>query len=438
MPERVPRVVHDAVVVTRELGFRYLWIDRYCINQQDADTKHQQIRQMWSIYASAYITLIAAAGNGPNHGLPGVSLPRRQDREKRGAVTIADNSSIADEIRNSMWASRAWTFQENLASRRKIFFTDMGASYACEEYFKTDLGQKILQEAERLDEVLFDALRYSLGAAKSFIQGENNILLALRNIEAYCKRSLTYDSDSLNAIIGMLGSLSQSKVDPVDHVWGTLLFPVKTLSSVESYQLCLDWFHGSRTRRRNGYPTWSPLAWEGSSLYTLYHERPKPISCKASSDGPIRFDSAHKIYLLHEDGEINLDAYARSRRDAFGRIKAGVTATAAPTLLKFESARVLPLLSRIVDRTHFTTYHVAVQQPDTEDLLLDCHWDSEPHGPEAELIGIYLFEDRSGRINTMVLKPVRNYYERIGMAYLPAEDRSCAIWSEYTENIIVG
>jgi hypothetical protein len=47
MPEKVPRVVYDAVIVTKRLGVRYLWIDRYCIDQQDASIKHQQIQQIW-------------------------------------------------------------------------------------------------------------------------------------------------------------------------------------------------------------------------------------------------------------------------------------------------------------------------------------------------------------------------------------------------------
>jgi hypothetical protein len=45
IPSVAPRVVEDAIIATRKLGFHYLWIDRYCINQE-AEDKHMQIRRM--------------------------------------------------------------------------------------------------------------------------------------------------------------------------------------------------------------------------------------------------------------------------------------------------------------------------------------------------------------------------------------------------------
>ncbi|KAH6694903.1 hypothetical protein BKA61DRAFT_624033 [Leptodontidium sp. MPI-SDFR-AT-0119] len=32
LDERAPRIVQDAIIVTKELGLKYLWIDKYCIN----------------------------------------------------------------------------------------------------------------------------------------------------------------------------------------------------------------------------------------------------------------------------------------------------------------------------------------------------------------------------------------------------------------------
>ena len=68
----LPKVIEDSIEVTLRLGFQYLWVDRYCINQSDKEDQHNQIRQMDLIYSNAEFTIIAAAGNGPHHGLPGV------------------------------------------------------------------------------------------------------------------------------------------------------------------------------------------------------------------------------------------------------------------------------------------------------------------------------------------------------------------------------
>jgi hypothetical protein len=57
--------------VTLKLGMRYLWVDRYCINQDDPEEKHGAIRNKDSIYRNAFVTTIAAAGSGSDYGLQG-------------------------------------------------------------------------------------------------------------------------------------------------------------------------------------------------------------------------------------------------------------------------------------------------------------------------------------------------------------------------------
>ncbi|KAI4656437.1 uncharacterized protein J4E79_007991 [Alternaria viburni] len=66
-----PATVMDAVEVTRKLDFTYLWVDRSCINQADPEEKGYLISRMTTIYEAAEFTIVAAAGNGASHGLPG-------------------------------------------------------------------------------------------------------------------------------------------------------------------------------------------------------------------------------------------------------------------------------------------------------------------------------------------------------------------------------
>lgn len=85
LPGDLPDTIEDAITVTRKLGFRYLWIDRYCI-KQNTEEAHAQIRQMDLIYRNSEVTIIAAAGRDPSYGLPGVGHRRRirQPRAKIG------------------------------------------------------------------------------------------------------------------------------------------------------------------------------------------------------------------------------------------------------------------------------------------------------------------------------------------------------------------
>jgi hypothetical protein len=79
LPADLPHTVEDAITVTKKLGFRYLWIDRYSINQDRKEEVSEQVQKMNLISQNAEVTIIASAGEDPTYGLPGVSHHRKRD-----------------------------------------------------------------------------------------------------------------------------------------------------------------------------------------------------------------------------------------------------------------------------------------------------------------------------------------------------------------------
>ncbi|KAM7186152.1 Heterokaryon incompatibility protein (HET) domain containing protein [Rhypophila sp. PSN 637] len=75
----VPAVIEDAIAVVLNLGEKYLWVDKYCIDQESHDIKKAQIREMDKGYAGAYATIIASAGPEASYGLPGVGARSRNN-----------------------------------------------------------------------------------------------------------------------------------------------------------------------------------------------------------------------------------------------------------------------------------------------------------------------------------------------------------------------
>ncbi|KAI1287518.1 hypothetical protein F5Y03DRAFT_405496 [Xylaria venustula] len=55
----LPPTLHDAILATRQLGFRYLWVDVLCIIQDDADDWERETQHTGAIYANATVTLSA-------------------------------------------------------------------------------------------------------------------------------------------------------------------------------------------------------------------------------------------------------------------------------------------------------------------------------------------------------------------------------------------
>ena len=127
-------VISDAIAATNELGYRYLWVDKCCIDQANAREKHQQITNMDLIYREADITLIAAAGEDASFGLPGVGVARRvqEPRARIGPWLMRPiPPNAAHEILQSKWSTRAWTYQEGLLSSRRLVFTKSQVFVQC-------------------------------------------------------------------------------------------------------------------------------------------------------------------------------------------------------------------------------------------------------------------------------------------------------------------
>jgi len=105
---RVSLVIVDAMTVVQRIGFQFLWVDRYCISSDEED-KHTQIRNMDLIYMNATVTIIAAGGDDPQMGLPGVSHDLRQPQPQ---VTVGQHvlvSSLPNPrsvIEKSKWNTR--------------------------------------------------------------------------------------------------------------------------------------------------------------------------------------------------------------------------------------------------------------------------------------------------------------------------------------------
>ncbi|EHK45124.1 hypothetical protein TRIATDRAFT_243270, partial [Trichoderma atroviride IMI 206040] len=134
LPCVLPAVILDAIAVTKSLGFRYLWVDKFCIDQANSSAKHQQITQMDSVYEKAELTIIAAAGVDETYGLPGAgSKPRStQPFARVGGLTVLSTMRDAqDSIRSSKWFTRGWTFQEALLTRRRLVFTEEQVYFEC-------------------------------------------------------------------------------------------------------------------------------------------------------------------------------------------------------------------------------------------------------------------------------------------------------------------
>ncbi|QGI71448.1 hypothetical protein CEK26_003788 [Fusarium fujikuroi] len=138
LPPQVLKTIGDAIQATIRLNLQYLWVDQYCINQKDEAELAEQVGIMDMVYNLATVTLIAASGKDAHFGLPGVgSTPRAPQPliklHGRAWVSSDPESLLVTKIKRSRWWTRAWTYQEGLFSRRRIFFTETEVYFECND-----------------------------------------------------------------------------------------------------------------------------------------------------------------------------------------------------------------------------------------------------------------------------------------------------------------
>ncbi|KAK4220624.1 heterokaryon incompatibility protein-domain-containing protein [Podospora fimiseda] len=113
LPDTLPLTVRDAMQVVLELGIRYLWVDKYCIDQYNPTELQSQISVMDFIYDRAVFTIIAACGDDASFGPPGVSSRHRIPQATLnldGRIWVSAMQNPQAVVKKSRWFTRGWTY----------------------------------------------------------------------------------------------------------------------------------------------------------------------------------------------------------------------------------------------------------------------------------------------------------------------------------------
>jgi hypothetical protein len=65
----LPSTFQDAILITRKLGYRYLWIDSLCIVQDSSHDWSRESIKMSEIYSNAVLCIAASAATDPHQGI---------------------------------------------------------------------------------------------------------------------------------------------------------------------------------------------------------------------------------------------------------------------------------------------------------------------------------------------------------------------------------
>ncbi len=260
--EDIPKTFRDAVYVTRQLGYQYIWIDALCIIQDSDSDKAEQISQMQDIYRNAVFTISASRSADCNDGFIG---PVHLDPENRPEVVsrkipystpegivgcIQLRKLILFDTSLQPIHKRGWTYQEHFLSHRTLSFGDQ-ISWQCAGGEDLNFGipkdeinpltMPKLSPAS-IEDIMWDAIKNFLKLMYQVVPSEDSETDTFMN-DVYAgavreatgkkppdKRVVTKDSNLNKIIKGMLSKvlgqmLKEFKLSIEDHelmeVFGT-------------------------------------------------------------------------------------------------------------------------------------------------------------------------------------------------------------------------
>ncbi|KAF7596996.1 hypothetical protein BBP40_011362 [Aspergillus hancockii] len=333
-PDILPDIIEDALQVTKGLGEQYLWVDSLCIVQDDDQDKARFISRMDSIYALATVVIISSTCVNANSPLPGVRPGSRHQEPKpfkiRDVMLVQSldpalgvkidhrTGRVAGYLGETVWDTRAWTLQERFLASRSLMFTAEQVFWECEEAFWCE------DSFREIPYISPDPHRTSLCGGELNLTWNSDIVTFDHFyrvlLEDYSGRSLSFDSDGLNAFLGIIRALEGSMGET--FFWG---MPTAFLESA------LAWGHQNPgLRRRHGvqalsdnhgppsdsqFPSWSWVGWTSDGQTKLANQNLTTEALglqfsRISEDGKtmVAFEQAtkfnHEIDLLVEGSAI--------------------------------------------------------------------------------------------------------------------------------------
>lgn len=140
----MPKTLQDAVIITRGLGFKYLWIDSLCIVQGDDMEWRKENLTLGDVYSRAILVIAASCADSMDAGF--LNHPRTGNQGPTGAEeNMAQNCEPAClrplTLKDEPLNRRAWALSEAALSNRIVHFTSNGMIWECNELRRHERGQ---------------------------------------------------------------------------------------------------------------------------------------------------------------------------------------------------------------------------------------------------------------------------------------------------------
>jgi hypothetical protein len=269
---RLPKLFAEAVLVVRQLGINYLWIDSLCIVQDDGEDWNRESAKMGSIYRNGYLTIAAARSQHCGDSLfsPASAFETvhgRLGEEKPFSLLLNPygksfapssvhhpHQETVDDL--NPLSSRAWVFQERYLSRRIVYFREHELAWECQKEMCCECG---FEESGVPDWEQFVKKEFSYAASSPDFWH--------KIVRIYTRLDMSHAEDRLKALLGFANEVQKVRTGRyIAGLWEDSLLQ-------DLCWVCRDTAVPVHVERlRDVAPTWSWGSIEGQCSYKFGSE----------------------------------------------------------------------------------------------------------------------------------------------------------------------
>jgi hypothetical protein len=238
--QKLSKTFQDAIIVTRSLGFKYIWIDSLCIIQDSVEDWETQSAVMGGIYRRSVLTISAAKAKNGSEGCfverDGKSIRPVRLQSCFGEQTDGQRSHVECRLQDPangqrVWVARinvnfasgplydrAWVYQEQALARRSLIFGEECMYWECPALVASEnepMGSMHRFDGLQLPLLEFGKLPNSLTRGEAIagqldVGGKSLQDFWYTHVAAYSGRAITKLTDRLPALSGLAFNISKA------------------------------------------------------------------------------------------------------------------------------------------------------------------------------------------------------------------------------------
>ncbi|KAE9370130.1 HET-domain-containing protein, partial [Stipitochalara longipes BDJ] len=203
--DSLSKTFREAIVTTRRLGFKYLWVDSLCIIQGDEVDWTKEASRMEIVYSNSALNIAASAAPNGDFGCFSTRIPGQiygctvatRDGPANFDTTVWDITveHMTSKLWNNVLNTRAWVFQETFLAPKTIHFTSGQLLWECVSTRSCETFPNSYDDGTNT----LPSVRYEYW-------NESTLSIAIKWLSVvieYSNKKVTFDKDKLVALSGV-------------------------------------------------------------------------------------------------------------------------------------------------------------------------------------------------------------------------------------------